>query len=237
MTNNAIKDEELFLIFDTETTGLFNTKDKPKEGIYKARDPLQFPQDYPRVFQLAFVLINRKGEVRDEFSEFIIPDGWEIPKERDSPDVPNFWEEHGYSDEQCRSVGVPAELAFTRFAQAVEKCDYLIAHNLAFDRPVILAELGRYSIKITRNYKPKLYCTMMSSINYVNAPHSEANMKKWPFLVGKAKFPKLMELHEKLFSVGFDSAHNALEDVKATFRCLMELMSRGIMSFDKEFNS
>lgn len=232
---NTDKKEDLFLIFDTETTGLFNTKDNPKTGSRKARAPMLYPEDYPRVFQIAFMLITKSGEIKEQFSEFIIPEGWNIPTERDEPNTPNFWEEHGYSDEQCEAEGVSGKEAFSSFAKAVEKCDYLVAHNLAFDRPVILAELKRHSIDIVRNSRPKLLCTMMSTIEYVKAPHSVENIAKWPFLKDKAKFPKLMELHEKLFSHGFDSAHNALADVKATFDCLMELIKRNVMSFDKEF--
>lgn len=228
-------EDAIFLLFDTETIGLFNTKDKPKEGIKKARNPMVHPEDYPRIFQLAFILMNQKGEVLEEFSEFIKPDGWEIPTERDSPDVPNFWEDHGYSTEECKRLGVPAKVAFNRFARALEKCNFLVAHNLGFDRPVTLAELKRYDIKISMPKKPTLLCTMMSTIDYVNVPHSDENMKKWSFLRNKPKFPKLEELHDKLFSEDFDGAHDALNDVRAMFRCLKELFNRGIMSYDTVF--
>ncbi len=68
-----------FTIFDTETTGLFNTKDKPKQGIVKARDPMLFPEDYPRIFQIAWIRMKEDGTILEEFSEFIKPDGWVIP--------------------------------------------------------------------------------------------------------------------------------------------------------------
>lgn len=228
-------EDALFLLFDTETTGLFHTKDKPKEGIRKARNPMDHPEDYPRIFQLAYILMNQDGEVLEEFSEFIKPDGWVIPTERDSPDVPNFWEEHGYSTEECNRIGVPAKVAFNKFARALERCNFLVAHNLSFDRPVTLAELKRYDVQIKMTKKPTLLCTMMSTIDFVGAKHSPENIKKWDFLKNKAKFPKLAELHEKLFSEDFDGAHDALNDVRATFRCLKELFNRGIMSYDTVF--
>lgn len=235
MDRKSNGEDFLFLLFDTETTGLFNTKDKPKEGIVKARSPINHPEDYPRVFQLAFILMNQDGKIISEFSNFIKPDGWEIPTEREDPDVPNFWEDHGYSTEECDRVGVPALEAYTKFAEAASKADYLVAHNLSFDRPVMLAELKRYDVKIVRSNKPGLLCTMMSTINYVKAKHSDENIAKWEFLKDKFKFPKLEELHEKLFSEKFDGAHDALNDVRATFRCLKELFDRGIMSYDKLF--
>jgi DNA polymerase III epsilon subunit-like protein len=223
--------DTLYLIFDTETTGLFQTKDKPSEGKWKARHPMLFPEDYPRVFQLAWVLMNQDGEVLDSFSEFIKPDGWVIPTERDSPDVPNFWEEHGYSTEECERVGVPMKVALQRFADALERADYLVAHNIDYDRPVILAEIGRYEIKI-KGPRTKLLCTMRASIDFVQAPHSPENIQKWAFLANKPKFPKLEELHLKLFDTNFSGAHNALEDVKATFKCLKELIRRDIMNLN-----
>ena len=228
-------EDNIFLLFDTETTGLFHTKDKPKEGIIKARDPMKYPEDYPRVFQLAFILINQEGKILDQFSSFIKPDGWNIPKERSDPDKPNFWEEYGYTDELCEREGVPAIEAFTKFSEAVSKADYLVAHNLGFDRLVMLAELARYKIKVNRKTKPGLLCTMLSSIDFVEAKHSAENIAKWDFLRNKFKYPKLEELHEKLFSYGFDGAHDALNDVKAMFKCMTALFHLGIMSYDKQF--
>lgn len=222
------------LIFDTETTGLFHTKDKPKEGIKKARNPMVHPEDYPRVFQLAYIIVNELGEIQESFSEFIKPDGWIIPTERDEPDKPNFWEEHNYSTSQCEEIGVPAIQAYTKFIEAIDKSDYLVAHNLSYDKPVILAEIKRYNIPLNKK-KPKSLCTMRSTIDFVEAKHSEENIKKWPFLEGKNKFPKLSELHIKLFGKDFDGAHNAEMDLVATFDCMRELFKRGIMYYDSEF--
>ena len=99
--------ENIFTIFDTETTGLFNTKDKPSLGIKKARDPLRHPEDYPRVFQLAFIRMNDSGEILDQFSSYIKPDGWEIPTGPGN----EFWERHGYTTEESAEKGIPMEEA------------------------------------------------------------------------------------------------------------------------------
>ncbi len=37
------------------------------------------------------------------------------------------------------------------------------------------------------------------------------------------KWPKLSELHFKLFNTGFEEAHNAAVDIKATAKCFWEL--------------
>ena len=43
------------------------------------------------------------------------------------------------------------------------------------------------------------------------------------------KWPKLSELHQKLFDKDFDNAHNALADVEAMVKCFFEMKSRGIL--------
>jgi hypothetical protein len=43
------------------------------------------------------------------------------------------------------------------------------------------------------------------------------------------KWPKLSELHFKLFGEYFEEAHNASVDVRATFRCFWEMRKRGLL--------
>jgi DNA polymerase III epsilon subunit-like protein len=43
------------------------------------------------------------------------------------------------------------------------------------------------------------------------------------------KWPKLMELHQKLFNEGFDGAHDAMNDVLACGRSFFELQRLGVI--------
>ena len=74
------------------------------------------------------------------------------------------------------------------------------------------SELHKIGNKRRLSPKPKL-CTMKSTIKFVAAPAS------W----GGFKFPKLEELHMKLFNENFEGAHDAFNDLNATARCLFEL--------------
>lgn len=218
----------IFTIFDTETTGLFHRKDKPSLGIKKARNPILHPEDYPRVFQLAFIRMDEEGNILEQFSEYIKPDGWEIPTGPGN----EFWDEHGYSTKECEEKGVPMKEALEKFVNSLNNSDYLVAHNLDFDKPIILSEISNYQISMPEGFvPPKNLCTMRFTIDYVRASHSAKNIEKYPFLQYTNKFPKLIELHEKLFSEGFDGAHDALVDVKATFRCLKELKRLKILDY------
>jgi DNA polymerase III subunit epsilon len=59
-------------------------------------------------------------------------------------------------------------------------------------------------------------CTMKSTTNFcaINGPYGY-------------KWPKLSELHFKLFNTGFEEAHNAAVDINATARCFWELKRMG----------
>ena len=191
----------MYLFFDTETNGL------PKTEIINGKPT----KVYPRVIQLAYILLNDNFEEVQSYCELIYPDGWEIPNDR-------FWIENGYSTEQNKLKGVNIRVALNFFSQAIDQCHTMVAHNIAFDTPVLVSEMQRYKIS-ANNKNSKKICTMLSTIDFCKLPSQR----------GGFKWPKLIELHEKLFGVGFDGAHDALEDVRATVRCFIELRNRNII--------
>jgi len=191
----------MYLFFDTETNGL------PKTEIIHGKPT----KVYPRVIQLAYILLNDNFEEVQSYCELIYPDGWEIPNDR-------FWIENGYSTEQNKLKGVNIRVALNLFSQAIDQCHTMVAHNIAFDTPVLVSEMQRYKIS-ANNKNSKKICTMLSTIDFCKLPSQR----------GGFKWPKLIELHEKLFNEGFDGAHDALEDVRATVRCFIELKNRNII--------
>ncbi len=191
----------MYLFFDTETNGL------PKTEIINGKPT----KVYPRVIQLAYILLNDNFEEVQSYCELIYPDGWEIPNDK-------FWIENGYSTEQNKLKGVNIRVALNFFSQAIDQCHTMVAHNIAFDTPVLVSEMQRYKIS-ANNKNSKKICTMLSTIDFCKLPSQR----------GGFKWPKLIELHEKLFGVGFDGAHDALEDVRATVRCFIELKNRNII--------
>ena len=60
--------------------------------------------------------------------------------------------------------------------------------------------------------------TMLASVDFCKIPG------KFGF-----KWPKLMELHQKLFGCDFDNAHDSSADIAATEKCFWELKKRGIL--------
>ena len=189
----------MYLFFDTETTGL------PK--YYGA--PLEELDNWPRLVQLAWLLLDENGEEQDGQNRIIRPDGFVIPEEASAV--------HGISTERALKEGIGIESALDEFVEALESTKTLVAHNISFDEKIMGAEFLRQNLQPQFLAMPKI-CTMHKSTDFC-AIETERGYK----------WPKLIELHEKLFGVSFDGAHDALADVRATARCFFELKGRGII--------
>jgi DNA polymerase III alpha subunit (gram-positive type) len=101
------------------------------------------------------------------------------------------------------------------FQSLIDQAEYLVAHNMSFDEKIVGAEFLRNRMKDITSTKRKI-CTMQSTTNFcaINGPYGY-------------KWPKLSELHYKLFSTGFEEEHNAAVDIQATAKCFWELRRLG----------
>ena len=91
----------------------------------------------------------------------------------------------------------------------------IVGHNIAFDKKIIGAELIRLGQKDIMDSKESI-CTMEASTDYCKIPGSYGY-----------KWPKLQELHKKLFGCEFEDAHNSMSDVAATLKCFKEMKKLG----------
>jgi DNA polymerase-3 subunit alpha len=192
----------MFLIFDTETTGLPRRDNAPVSEV----------DNWPRVVQVAWQLHDETGEIMEHNNLLIVPDGFEIPYSAEKV--------HKISTEKARKHGVPLEEALQKFNESVEKASFLVGHNIRFDMNALGAEFIRTGVT-TRFLEEKQVCTMWSSTDHLKLPGGRG---------GKFKPPKLMELYEYLFEEQFPEAHNASADVEATARCFFELLRKKIIS-------
>lgn len=189
----------MYLFFDTETTGL------PRN--WKA--PVTDLKNWPRMIQIAWILCDNSGN-RIESEDFIIkPENFEIPREASRV--------HGISTERAMNEGEDLLDILNRFNALVERSDFIVAHNISFDEKILGAELLRMGIQSNFNRKKKL-CTMQSSTDYCRLPGPYGY-----------KWPKLSELHIKLFGVDFDEAHDASVDINATEKCFWEMRKIGLI--------
>lgn len=193
-------DMKNIIFFDTETNG------KPIDH----RAAITNTDNWPRITQLAFQVCNRQGEVIKSFQSLIKPDGWVIPMEK-------FFIDNGHSTERCESEGIPINEALDEFIEAINGAEMIVAHNMAFDYPVVICEMIRYKRKAEG--KPKQFCTMRESTDICR-------------LEGKYgyKWPSLQELHVFCFGSEFDGAHDAMADVTVCRKSFFDLASKGLIS-------
>jgi DNA polymerase III epsilon subunit-like protein len=189
----------MYLFFDTETTGL------PRN--YKA--PVTDTNNWPRMIQIAWVLSNEKGKRIDAQSYIIKPEGFAIPVEASRV--------HGISTERALEEGVPLQQVLQEFNELISEAEYLVAHNISFDEKIVGAELVRNKIPSQLFNKPRL-CTMHASTDYCKIPGRYGY-----------KWPRLSELHIKLFGEDFEDAHDAAADISATEKCFWALRDKGII--------
>jgi DNA polymerase-3 subunit epsilon len=187
----------MYLFFDTETTGL------PRN--WKA--PVSDLENWPRLVQLAFLVYDGLGRKLHEDSYIIKPEGWSID--------PGAARIHGITESRALREGVAMQVALGALQAELDQCDTLVAHNMAFDEKIVGAEFLRMTRRNPLDGKSRL-CTME-----VSTP-----LLKLEGYYGY-KWPKLSELHEYLFGVDFEEAHDAGADIAATARCFWEMRRLG----------
>lgn len=188
----------MYLIFDTETTGLPRNFNAPITDL----------DNWPRVVQLAWQLHDEAGELVSQQDFIIQPDGFNIPFESERV--------HGISTELARAVGETLSSVLERFKKDLAKANFMVGHNLKFDINVLGCEFVRLG-QDTPLTKPVLDTCTERSAQLCQIPGGRG---------GKFKLPTLTELHEFLFEEAFNEAHNATADVESTTRCFLELLRK-----------
>ena len=191
----------MFLIFDTETTGL------PRS--YNA--PLTDFDNWPRMVQVAWQLHDAQGNLINSHSIIIKPDGYTIPF--------NAVQIHGITNERAIEEGQDLKTVLQEFVDVVNQAKYLCGHNIEFDNNIIGAELLRCGLENVLAAKPFIDTKNDETTEYCAIPGGRG---------GKYKWPTLTELYTKLFNASFEEAHNAAFDVLATGKVFFEIIKRGI---------
>jgi len=122
---------------------------------------------------------------------------------------------HGITTKRMLKEGKNIKMLLKKFMSDAKKCKILVAHNIQFDRNVIMVEQIRNGCKIKLNdLRKEEYCTMKHG-KFV------CNILKLNERTGKmqTKFPKLVELHEKLFKSKPNNLHNSMIDILVCLRC------------------
>ena len=195
------------IIFDTETTGL-----PDRAGFDKCYPPWAIAHySKCRVLQLAYAIyeIKRGGRYKllGEKMMYVRPDGWTVPTEAVAI--------HGKTTEYLMGAGRPIKDVMAEFEQDLKTCMLLVGHNSEFDKNALAAEAwrgGNGDLGASISAFPCV-CTMRASKGFCGALNAK----------GEIKFPRLAELHMKLFGVEPENQHDALGDVRATAMCYFKM--------------
>lgn len=191
-----------YIFFDTETTGLPKKWGEPETNF----------ENYPRLVQLAWAVFNEKGNICAQSEYIIKPTGFEISEQASQV--------HGITTEIAKLKGVVIAEVLALFRLVVktysERGDIkIIAHNMDFDKSIINSECHRNDLLPIISSDLNLFCTMKSTTGLCKIRGNYGY-----------KYPKLSELHERLFGCDFEGAHDAKADVEATAKCFFELKRR-----------
>lgn len=187
-----------FCVFDTETTGLPTPVDTP-DGTKLV---------YPRLVQLAWIILDENLEEISHASFIIQPDNWSIPD-----DVVKI---HGITTTDAFLLGEPIRDVFASFENAVADCTHIIAHNIAFDTGVLNGEFERYDISNVTQGKQHV-CTMELGREIMKIPGTDGYRR-----------PNLARLAKHYFPESeFIIAHDALADAQKVVRIFVRMVNTG----------
>ncbi len=208
-------------VFDTETTGLPKTKTIDELSLNL----------WPYIVQFSYVIYDTEINKIIKTVDLVI----KIPENINiSDEVSDI---HGITNFISQSSQYKIEDALIHFSNDYlnYNIDLIVGHNLIFDINMLKIELMR-EINNKNNFINKrqfsqlldnlndinqdskeLYCTMQKSLELCNLKTKNKYGKEY------LKFPKLNELHVKLFNSSPKNLHNSLNDVLICLRCYFML--------------
>ena len=200
--------------FDTETNGL--------PANYKA--PPNNTGNWPEIVSMAWTVWTvDKGVWTQTSSESYIvlpPEGiiWNAEAERI----------HGISKEKARLEGIPVKTVLEKAQSELRQATHIFAHNLAFDKSVLLASMFRNTGTAKWSFGKEI-CTMLATVSICKIPSTSS----YATVADPYKWPKLQELHHFLFKKEWEGiAHDALSDVQCMQTCYRELVVRGCLTVE-----
>jgi len=191
----------MYLIFDTETTGLPHNKTAPITDL----------ENWPRLVQIAWQLHNEKGNLLSQQNYLVKPEGFDIPFKAEQV--------HGISTKRALEEGQDLNQVLELLLKDLSRTSLVVGHNIEFDINIIGAEFIRRKFDPDLLLKLSKLDTGLSSTDFCQLSGG---------LGGKLKMPTLLELHKKLFNKDFGDAHDASYDVAATARCFFGLLKQNV---------
>lgn len=175
------------IIFDTETTGIFNSPEGPLDKL-------------PKIIELfALKVDDHTLDIKGELALLIDP---KKPVGEEITRITTI------TDDMLRGKG-EFSAHFKTISEFWLGERWAAGHNITFDCDMLEIECRRMG-KLSRfPWTPNRLCTVELTEHY------------------EGRRMKLIDLHKRLTGEGFDSAHRAEADVRATHRCMLEMKKLG----------
>lgn len=187
------------LAYDTETTGLPIWKE-PSESAGQ-----------PHIVEIAALLYSPSGDLIDEFSTLVKPDGWTISQEM--TDI------HGISQEQAMDEGIPEAEAVAGYLAIHASAGLRVGHNVSFDDRILRIAIKRFGdgrhgyLDLNQIERDAIADAFKASESYCTC------WKNKPVLAIPGprghKLPTLAEAYQHYFGSTPEVAHRARADAEA----------------------
>ncbi|MFE3839195.1 3'-5' exonuclease [Pseudogemmobacter sonorensis] len=198
----AANRKPVHVTFDTETTGLFQFKDKATGLPVPADAPGQ-----PRLASFAAIIADAEGQEIERHKFYVKPDGWSI-------DGTEAGRVNGLTDAFLNENGVPVSEVLDIWNTWIDAGLQVSAFNAQFDQKMMRAELRRAG-RDDRFEETKAFCLMRAL-----APYGPEG------LCISRGYVKLSEACA-YFGIVNENAHDAMSDAEANLRILQILIRDG----------
>lgn len=220
-----------YIVFDTETTGLSKTKIVHQDYL----------NEWPYIVQFSYIVYC------DENHDIILTNDQIVKLPTNITISDENASIHRITTDIMLQKGINIDTVVDKFFDTLKNIDCIVGHNIEFDINMLKIELLRtiydddVSIETKTKYKKYLYtlnthknikCTLKNSIQLCNIA-AVSRLGK-PYL----KWPKLIELYEKLFNEKPVNLHNSFTDVLVTLRCFVKMeQNKDILEISEKFKT
>ena len=224
------------LLLDTETNGLPASR----------YAPVSMGQAWPHLLQLSWAIYRTGTSESGSGSRNLHTEKCRDLNITLPPDIP--WNTgaaaiHGMAEEDARA-GTPVRSALLELAADLCAVDVIVAHNLAFDKPVLQAAAYRVGLRgdvfwpgsgSGSDSSVQEFCTMVATRGMLKLPYPEPKPGAPVFARSNPyKPPKMNELYTWLYGHVYDlsggsftALHSARTDTHCLSQCLARLLRRG----------
>ena len=211
------------IVFDTETTGLPTPLlDENGDPVFKSPGKKIYIQ--PRVVQLGYVVYDTANPENIKIVDTLIDIAEDVQISKQASEVTGITRETIFNAPSDKKTSISN--ALETFLNDMSDCNYIVAHNVDFDKRVMFSELGKLEDgdlktrgialfdEITNSNK--WVCTMKPNIQVcqLQTP-KQRELDERLIREGKApkkyyKFPKLSDTYKKYF--GYEPVSSELHD-------------------------